>query len=173
MKNKIWAFWVFGWAILCLGGCSRPASRDVVLKRFPLDTLDGLITRSGIEIDPEIKTEGKGSLRITVSGPFVIRLFEFGPIDAEDATLVYQARLRTENAEGNVYLQMWCDFPGKGEFFSSGLQAPLKGTTDWTTEEIPFFLKKGETPDYVKLNVVSEGAATIWIDDIRFLKRPR
>jgi len=46
----------------------------------------------------------------------------------------------------------------------------LTGTTDWTTEETPFFLQKGENPSSVKLNLVINGKATVWIDDIRLLK---
>jgi hypothetical protein len=94
-------------------------------------------------------------------------------IDIENARLIYQARLRTENVKGQVYLEMWCHFPGIGEFFSRGLQTPLTGTTDWITEETQFFLKKGEKPDYVKLNLVIKGKGTAWwIDDIRLLKGP-
>ncbi len=74
--------------------------------------------------------------------------------------------------EGQVFLEMWCHFAGKGEFFSRGLQAPLTGTTDWTTEETPFFLKKGENPDNVKLNVVINGKGTAWVDDVKLLRAP-
>jgi hypothetical protein len=102
----------------------------------------------------------------------VVRLFELGDIDVENARLIYQAKVRTEGVEGQVYLEMWCPFPGKGEFFSQGLQTLLTGTTNWTTEETPFFLKKGENPDNVKLNLVINGKGTAWIDDIRVLKSP-
>ena len=63
-----------------------------------------------------------------------------------------------------------CHFPGKGEFFSRGLQNSLTGTTQWVTMETPFFLKKGETPDYVRLNLVINGKGTAWIDEIRLLR---
>jgi hypothetical protein len=109
---------------------------------------------------------------MTSTKPTVIRLFETGDIDVENARLIYQARVRTEDVEGKVYLEMWCHFPGKGDFFSRGLQTPLTGTTEWTTEETPFFLKKGENPDNVKLNLVIKGKGTAWIDDIRLLKAP-
>jgi hypothetical protein len=104
--------------------------------------------------------------------PTAVRLFELGDIDVENARLIYQAKVRTEGVEGQVYLEMWCHFPGKGEFFSRGLQTPLTGTTNWTTEETPFFLKKGENPDNVKLNLVINGKGTAWIDDIRVLEAP-
>ncbi len=67
---------------------------------------------------------------------------------------------------------MWCVFAGKGEFFSRSLQSPLAGTNDWTTLETPFFLKKGERPSNVKLNVVINGSGRVWIDDLRLVKGP-
>jgi len=150
--------------------CSQTSKQEVEIKRFPIDNVEGVITRSGVAIDREISSDGNGSLRITLTKPTVVRLFETGDIDIENARLIYQARLRTENVEGQVYLEMWCHFPGKGEFFSRGLQTPLTGTVEWTTEETPFFLKKGENPDNVKLNLVINGRGTAWIDDIRLLK---
>jgi hypothetical protein len=111
-------------------------------------------------------------LKITATEPTVVRLFEVGDIDIENARLIYQAKIRTDNIAGKVYLEMWCNFPGKGEFFSRGLQTPLTGTTNWTREETPFFLKKGENPDNIKLNLVIDGKGTAWIDDIRLMKGP-
>lgn len=158
--------------VVALADCRRGTrGKDVEIKRFSMDTLEGLIQRTGVEVDTRVKTEGAGSLKITVSEPSIIRLYETGPVDVEDATLVYRANLRTENAQGPVYLEMWCGFRGQGEFFSRGLQSPLRGTNDWTTQEIPFFLKPGEKPDNVKLNIVSEGPGTVWIDDLRVYRR--
>ncbi len=142
------------------------------LKSFPLDNTEGLITQTDVRIDKQISSDGNGSLRIEASEPTTIRLFEIGDIDIENARLIYQARLRTEDVEGQVYLEMWCHIAGLGEFFSRGLETPLTGTTDWTTEETPFFLKAGENPDNVKLNLVINGKGTVWIDDIRLLKGP-
>lgn len=152
-------------------GCGQKASKEITeLKHFPVDNTEGIITQSGVEIDKQISSDGSGSLRITATEPTVVRLFETGDIDVENARLIYQAKVRTEGVKGQVFLEMWCHFPGKGEFFSRSLQTPLTGTTDWTTEETPFFLKKGENPDNVKLNLVVDGKGTAWIDDIRLLK---
>jgi len=161
----------FGMIVFTIS-CSQPSKQVVELKRFPIDSMEGVITHSDVGIDREISSDGNGCLRITSTKPTVVRLFETGDIDIEKARLIYQARLRTENVEGQVYLEMWCHFPGKGEFFSRGLQTPLTGTVEWTTEETPFFLKKGENPDNVKLNLVINGMGTAWIDDIRLLKAP-
>ncbi len=142
------------------------------LRSFPLDSTEGIIYQEGVTIDKQISSDGNGSLRIETIETTTVRLFETGDIDIEDARLIYQARVRTENVEGQVYLEMWCHIAGVGDAFSRGLATPLTGTTEWTTEEIPFFLKKGENPDNVKLNLVINGKGTVWIDDIRLLKGP-
>jgi hypothetical protein len=151
---------------------SNSSEETTVIKQFPVDTLDNVITKSGVQIDTKVSSDGKGSLRISAAKPTVVRLFEIDDIDVENATLIYRAKLKTENVVGKAYLEMWCHFPGKGEFFSRGLTTPLTGTTDWTTEETPFFLKKGGKADYVKLNLVVDGTGTAWIDDISLLRAP-
>jgi len=157
-----------------IAGCSKsptPTKKQVKeLKRFPLDSLEGIITRSGVEIDKEISSDGNGSLKIAASRPTIVRLFELDDIDIENARLIYRAKIRTEGVVGKVYLEMWCRFPGKGEFFSRGLQNPLTGTTNWTTEEIHFLLGKGGNPENLKLNLVVDGKGKVWIDDIRLIK---
>jgi hypothetical protein len=171
MNFRKLALWIC-MMILVGVSCSKPPQQVSELKRFPIESLEGVIAQSGLQFDKEISSDGNGSLRITATEPTVVRLFELGDIDVEDARLIYQAKVRTEGVEGQVYLEMWCRFPGKGEFFSRGLQTPLTGTTKWTSEETPFFLKKGENPDNVKLNLVINGKGMAWIDDIRLLKSP-
>ena len=153
-----------------LVNCSQPTSQVVELRQFPVDSMEGVITRSGVRIDKEVSADSRGSLRITAPGPSVIPLYEVRDLNIDNAQLIYQAKVRGEDVEGNVYLEMWCHFPGKGEFFSRGLQNSLTGTTQWVTMETPFFLKKGETPDYVRLNLVINGKGTAWIDEIRLLR---
>jgi hypothetical protein len=153
-------------------GCTQKPSPSSVVKHFPIDSTESVITRSGIQMDKGISTDGNGSLRIDSSGSTVVRLYEVNTVDVEDARLTYQARLRTEGVDGEVYLEMWCGFTGEGEFFSRGLQSPVTGTTEWTTVETPFFLEKGQNPDIVKLNLVIDGKGTVWIDDVRLLKGP-
>ena len=152
---------------------SVEVSMEVIeLKSFPLDDTEGLITQSAVTIDKQISSDGNGSLRIESTEPTTIRLFETGDINIENARLIYKAQLRTENVEGQVYLEMWCHIAGLGDFFSRGLDMPLTGSTEWVTEDTPFFLKAGQNPDNVKLNLVINGKGTVWIDDIRLLKGP-
>ena len=101
-----------------------------------------------------------------------MRLFEINTINVESARLTYQAKLRTKDMDGQVYLEMWCGFADKGEFFSRSLQSPLTGTNDWITVETPFFLEEGQNPDIVKLNLIVDGKGTAWIDDVRILAGP-
>ncbi len=93
-------------------------------------------------------------------------------IEIEDATLVYQARLRAEDLDGNAYLEMWLHLPDSGPYFSRGLNSVVTGTTDWTERETIFLLQKGQAPQRITLNLVINGHGTVWIDDIRLLKKP-
>jgi hypothetical protein len=159
--------------ILIMAACTKEAAETIELKHFPIDNIAEIITGSGVRLDKEVSSDGNGSLRVDAApGRTVVRLFEIKDINIENARLVYQARVRTENVEGGVYLEMWCGFTGKGEFFSRSLYAPISGTNDWTTVVTPFFLNKGEAPDYVKLNLVVEGKGTAWIDDVGLFKAP-
>jgi hypothetical protein len=160
---------------LCLGVTILGAAyaADVqVLKSWKIDSLDEVLTKSGVEIDKAVSSDGNGSLKVVATGPTTIRLFETGPMDVDNARLTYSARLRTQDVKGKVFLEMWCGFTGKGEYFSRGLQNPLTGTVDWTSAETPFFLQAGQKPDMVKLNVVVDGSGTVWIDDVKLMKGP-
>lgn len=168
---NVWVFTVcLIIALVC--GCAKKGAEEIVIQRYPLDSMNGVIAGSGVMLDTEITSDGAGALRITADGPLVVRLFETGDIDVENARLLYRAKLRTENVNGRVYLEMYCRVPGAGEAFSRGLQSPLSGTNEWVTEEIPFFFQKGQNPDNVKLNLVVDGTGTAWIDDIVLLKAP-
>lgn len=172
---------------LALPACSKkkdeaPAAGDVagktetatveILKSYPITGMDGVLTQTGVSFDSTTSSDGNGSLKIIADAPVSVRLFETGDMDVENARIIYRARLRTEGVEGNVYLEMWCSFPGIGEAFSRALQAPLSGTVEWTSQETPFFLKAGENPDNVRLNLMIDGKGTAWIDDIEIIKGP-
>jgi len=157
-------------AALAVGGCGKSGSSEVELRQFSLDNLEGIIAMSGIEVDPGVSSDGMGSLRIDAAAPVHIRLLELNNVDIEQAVLIYRAKLRAENLNGRAYLEMWCRFPGMGEYFSRDLETPLTGSVNWTSEETPFFIKEGQNPDLIKLNLVVEGTGTVWIDDIHLVK---
>jgi hypothetical protein len=95
-----------------------------------------------------------------------IRLFEVENPGVEQCVVTYRAKLKTENLSGKAYLEMWCRFPGKSQFFSRGLDHAVTGSNGWASYETPFFLKKGEKPDLIKLNLVVEGQGKVFIKDI-------
>jgi hypothetical protein len=168
--------------ILAAAGCSKKAQESATketppataetIAEYPLANLDGVLTESDVVFDSTISSDGNGSLKITASAPVTVRLFETGDLDVENARIIYRARLRTADVEGKVFLEMWCSFGDKGEFFSRALQAPISGTVEWTSQETPFFLKAGENPDNVKLNVTIDGKGTVWVDDVKLVKGP-
>lgn len=158
--------------IVAFAGCTKKDTQVVELKQYPVDSLTGIITQDGVSFDKQITADGNGSLKITAAQPVTFMLYETGDIDIENARLTYRAKLKTENLEGKAYIEMWCRFPSKGEFFSRALQSPVSGTIDWSSQETPFFLQKGENPDNVKLNLVIDGKGTVWIDDIRLVRGP-
>jgi len=111
--------------------------------------------------------------RITGSGETqTVRLFEVIDPGVEHCVLTYRAQLKTESLEGKAYLEMWCRLPERGEFFSKGLHNAVQGTNDWASYEIPFFLRRGQKPDLLKLGLVMEGAGTLWIKDVQLLQTP-
>ena len=157
-------------AAALLTGCVGRTVAEEVVHAYPIAGLDGVITRSGVEFDPKTTSDGNGSLRLNSKGYTAFRLYEIEDPDVEGAKLVYRARIRTQDVEGRVYLEMWCRFPGQGEFFSRALGAPITGTTEWTSQETPFVLEEGQNPSNIKLNLIVEGPGSVWVDEIVLVK---
>jgi hypothetical protein len=101
-----------------------------------------------------------------------IRLFEVQEPQAEQCLISYRAKMKTDGLAGRAYLEMWCRLPGHGEFFSKGLNQAAKGTTDWASYEVPFYLKKEQKPDLIKLNLIVEGRGKVWLRDVQLFKTP-
>ena len=100
------------------------------------------------------------------------RLFEVPDPGVEQCTVSYRAKLKTEGLVGRAYLEMWCQIPGMGESFSRGLGNTISGSSDWATCQTPFFLKAGEKPDLIRLNLVVEGAGKVFVKDIELTTSP-
>jgi hypothetical protein len=171
MKNSFLAL-VIGLAMNACTSGQAPTRAAVELKRFPLDSLEGVRATSGFSFDPKISADGKGSLRVDAKEPITVPLFEVTDVGVENATLIYQASLQSENLDGKAYLEMWVRIPGKGEFFSRGLDRPITGTMSWMTVATPFFLQAGQKPDLIRLNLVVQGKGRVWIDDVHLMREP-
>lgn len=153
--------------MLLLSSCSRGE-----LHKHSLDFLDGVIARKNVVIDEEIKAQGKGSLRISAPVSTVVELFEKKGLKAKDVKLVYSARMRTEDLKGKAYLEMLIFYPDGSKNFSRSLKSALSGTSGWKEESVSYPLKKGLSPDSVKLNLVIDGTGTVWVDDVKLRKSP-
>ena len=135
-------------------------------------TIHALGRPTGKTLTQDGVTKDGDGWRIVAEEPRTVRLFEIPDPNVEDCTVIFRASMKSENVKGRAYLEMWCRFPGQGEFFSKDFPHLLQGTTDWSSFETPFYLKKGERPDLIKLNLVIEGKGTVWIKDLKLLRAP-
>lgn len=166
------AFVVFATCISACGSGGGGTGGGEIIKKIPLNSHSEVLARKNVTTDSKISIDGNGSLRIDVRGTQTHALYRLGDIDLESAFLVYQAALRTENLDGEVFLEMKCFFQGKGEFFSRNYDSALSGTNDWKVRSTPFKLLAGQNPDIVELNIHVSGSGTVWVDEIKLLKRP-
>ena len=143
-----------------------------IIKQFPIDGTEQILTRAGVTFDREMSSDGNGSLRVEASEVRTVRLLELPVVGIDNTRLIYRAKIKTSGVVGQVYLELWCVFPKLGEFFSRGLNQAVSGTKDWTTVETPFFLRKGEKPELLKLNLVVNGKGKAWIDAIEVRQAP-
>ncbi|MBI4479200.1 MAG: hypothetical protein HY651_04170 [Acidobacteria bacterium] len=169
MTIRHWTLILLLTTVAC--GPDQGTQPPVELKHFALDSMDGIRAAAGASLDPAVSSDGHGSLRIDAAEPATVPLFEVTDVSIENAALIYQASVQTESLQGQTYLEMWVRLPGKGEYFSRGLDRPLSGTTSWATVATPFFLEAGQKPDLIRLNLVVNGKGKVWIDDIRLLRQ--
>jgi hypothetical protein len=155
--------------LLLFLSCSNQTN-STELKHFPVSDITGIVAKSGIQFDKNVSSDGNGSLRIETTEPVSVSLYNVDDLRIEDTQLIYEAKLKSENLAGQAYLEMWCVFKDKGEFFSRGFDSVISGTNDWKTIKTVFLLRKNEMPDQIKLNVIINGVGIIWIDDIRISK---
>ncbi|MCP4982563.1 MAG: hypothetical protein GY935_18960 [Gammaproteobacteria bacterium] len=134
-----------------------------LIKRF-----DG----SQATISSDVMVSNTDGWHIDSSEAMSVQLFEIDPGDIDNGMLCYRASIKSEQIQTQGYLEMWCRFPGLGEFFSKGLDNPIKGDNDWASYEIPFYLKKEQNPDLLKLNLTLEGAGKVWLKDIEISFTP-
>jgi hypothetical protein len=141
----------------------QPTGPERVLREFV--TADHPIAKEGVSVEGE-------AWRITAADKAVFRLFEVAGPGVESGMLTWRAELAAEGLASRAYLEMWCRFPGRGEFFSKGFNDAVRGTADWASCQTPFYLKKGQAPDLVKLNLVLDGPGTVRLRRAKLLFAP-
>jgi len=151
---------------LALAASQSAGAQD--LTKLSLDDSASIGLR--LRTDTAVKVEGAASLRIDTLWPTSVCLGEVTGVDAEAVRLLFRARVRTE-LEGDAFLEMWVHVGG-GQYFSRGMNDPVRGKSDWKSIQTPFTLLKGQKPDKVTLNVVINGKGTVWVDDVVLSKAP-
>lgn len=159
---------VFAAVFLPMAGAKLFAQDDVEIVALSLDDAADSATR--IETDTEIKIEGTASTRITTKWATTVCLAEVKRPDVENAQLIYAAQVKSD-LDQSASLEMWAHLDGR-TYFSRNPQVAVFGKSDWKRLEIPFLFKAGQRPDKVTLNVIINGPGTVWVDDLRLLKRP-
>lgn len=154
---------VLSWVKSKLGG-PQPVGPETLVRRFSPE-VDVPIAGDGV-------SEIEGGWRLESEGERTFRLFEVPDPDIEQCMLSYRAEMRSEAVQKRAYLEMWCRMPGQGEFFSKGFHNALKGDNGWASYEIPFYLKAGQRPDLLKLNLVFDGPGVIEIRNAHLTATP-
>jgi uncharacterized lipoprotein NlpE involved in copper resistance len=171
MKKLYYTLTALAVAVLfSLTGCGNKSDNFIELEHFGLNAPIGSAGEQKIILDKDIKTEGNGSWRIEVDKPAAVRIAGIKDIDINEGRLVYEADIRTDNFDGQAYLEMWCQIKGQGRFFGRDIQSPIEGDSGWTTEQTVFFLKKNQILENIDLNLVIEGTGTVWIDNVYLYK---
>lgn len=148
-------------AVLALAS-SLTAADELNLKKLSLDDASTVSPR--IQTDSKVKVEGKGSVKITTRWPTTVCLGEVAGLDLQNAKLVYKAKVKSD-LDGIAFLEIWAHV-GEGQYFSKGVNDPIKKKADWKSIQTSFVFQKGQRPDKVTLNLVIQGKGTVWIDDI-------
>lgn len=169
-----WRFflWVPLLAATVAASPQQGATAPVELKHFALNNLEGVRGLTGVSFDPQTSADGGGSVCVDAHESMTVPLFEVTDVSVDNAVLIYQASLESQNLDGKAFLEMWVRIPGKGEFFSRSLDRSITGTMSWMTVATPFFLQSGQKPDLIRLNLVVQGKGRVWIDDIRLMRAP-
>lgn len=95
-----------------------------------------------------------------------------------ETTYALVGLVRTRDVEGEGYLEMWSHFPGRGPFFSRGLESGgpaghLGDSEDWRTFVLPFrVVDRPETdrPTRLVLNVVLPGRGEVLLGPVRLVE---
>ena len=152
---------MFNW-LRALTGAPAPAGPPKLVKRF--DTAEPTLSKA-------MRAEGEG-WAVDLAAAADLPMFAWQPPTLGPCLLTLSAEMKTEALAGKSYLEMWCRFAGRGEYFSKGLHHAVTGTNDWAPYATSFRLKKGQSPDLLRLNLIVGGAGRIWIRDIALEQTP-
>jgi len=111
-------------------------------------------------------------LEVTAEQATTVHLFEVPLTDLEQCAIAWRFRISTSGLASPVYAEMWCRIAGMGEFFSRALNQKLHGDNASVSVELPFYMKKGQQPELLKLNLIFEGPGSARLQDLEILATP-
>ena len=150
---------------------------DTQIAHVALDALPASaesVPQATARFDPEVSSDGAGSVRIDAEGPTFVELAEVEGAgeDLSFRQLVFQAQVKTEAMTGPVFLVMQAGIHEVPMPVVGADQQTLTGTQDWTPMEVvagnPQDTFHRET---TTLQLEVRGAGTVWIDDLRLVNR--
>lgn len=124
--------------------------------------------------DAEVSQDGDGSLRVmTGEEGGRMRLYRLDDVGPIQGTLLYTGFLRSRDLQGAAFLELWCHPTAGDAAFVRGVSSRVEGSSDWKPQELPFRPPEScRNPVSVELNVVIQGAGTVWIDNLRLWDLP-
>ena len=167
--------------VAALGSCGErePAEHSgtetagaIEVAHFPLN--DGAVPPDAdAAFDPAVSQDGGGSLRVQADRGGRLRLYRLEDLGVVQGAVAFTGFLRSRGLNGRAVLEMWCR-PAEGDTaFVRGYGSAVTGDADWTPQEVRFSNPAlCRNPVSIELNVLIEGAGTVWIDDLRLWSVP-
>ena len=168
---------------VALHGCGEPGGPDTAARgpvreaaeiaHYPLSA-DAVPAGADAVFDRGVSQDGGGSLRVvTGEEGGRLRLYRVDDLGPIEGSLLYTGFLRSEDLTGAAFFELWCH-PAEGNpSFVRGVARRVAGTSDWKPQELGFSHPDTcKKPASVELNVVIQGAGTVWIDDLRLWDVP-
>jgi hypothetical protein len=153
-------------------GSAAEADGVVEVARFPLS--DGAIPPGAdAAFDSGVSQDGGGSLRVQTSQGGRLRLYRLDDLGLVQGEVVFTGFLRSRGLGGRAVMELWCR-PAEGDAaFVRGYGSAVTGDAEWTPQEVRFSNPAlCRNPVSIELNVLIEGAGTVWIDNLRLWSVP-
>lgn len=151
----------------------RPVREAVEIAHYPLSA-DAVPAGADAVFDRAISQDGGGSLRVvTGEEGGRLRLYRVEDLAPIEGSLLYTGFLRSQDLTGAAFLELWCHPLEGNPAFVRGVARRVAGTSDWKPQELGFTSPDTcKDPASVELNVVIQGAGTVWIDNLRLWDVP-
>lgn len=156
----------------------EPQHNDQLIAHVPVTATDSFAKNPAgtpVEFDPVVSSDGNGSLRVDAEKSTLVDVYQVWgeeDVDLSFRQLVYQAKVRTEDASGPVFLAMQAQITsGPDEMPVVGRERAITGTNDWTVLEVVAGNPGGTHFLGSRLQLQVDGPGTVWIDDIRLINR--